>query len=326
MSVRFVVEETAISGEPTDRAATKASHARFIELWLKYGVLVTNSSGGCISKNISNIPEACRKIWELALKSDKFRKTSESLGDANATLSSEESIKAWLGKIDLVCLEETRAELDFVDDGGHAKYIIPNSLEVCRFDCADQSNSFKIQKEIWDRHIHPGETLRDVWTRRFVGLVRYSRYISIVDRYAGKMIIEKTNRGEKCGLLKLLYLIDSVSDTKMKKKVINLYTSDTEVDLQKLKETLGIAVKTYGRNLASFRVFVGEDRAFRILAHDRFLRFDGLVTSVGRGTALFENPEISSTYSCSLSPDIDGDFEAKIEKALRVSSEQILIL
>jgi hypothetical protein len=326
MPVRVLIEEDALSATGSDKAVTKANHIRFLEAWMRHGVLVLDSASDGFSRTIEAMPAACRKIWQVALKSEKFRKVSVELPEPNVLFESSSSVVACAHAVDLVCLEETRANLYFLDEGGHAKHLVGNSFEICRFDCADQSQSFVDRRRLWDQPIYIGETRSTIWGSRFSGLSLHARHISIVDRYAGKTLVEKHSAGESCGLARYLQLLNKLDCVGAKKKVLNIYLSDVGTDLMQLELNLRKIVSSYGKNLASVRLFVGQYKLFSKVAHDRFLRFDALVTSVGRGVSIFEDDRCAANFSCGIMVDIAGDFEKNVERMLRPSSDQRIIL
>ena len=68
------------------------------------------------------------------------------------------------------------------------------------------------------------------------------------------------------------------------------------------------------------------DYVFSKVAHDRFLRFDAIVTSIGNGVRIFENEVSDINFHCALKWVSVSDFREKIEAKLRSESQSERIL
>jgi hypothetical protein len=326
MPVRVLIEDGALLANGSDKAVVVANHIRFLDAWMRHGVLVLSNANDGLTRTIDAIPEACRKIWQVALKSGKFRKISAEFVGPDTLFESPSSVIACSGTVDLVCLEDTRAVLNFLDDGECSKILLNDTLEVCRFDCADQSRSFVTQRKIWDQPIYIGESRKAIWASRFSGLSLHARHISIVDRYAGKALLEKHSTGQLCGLTRYLQLLNKMDCSGTKKRSLSVYVSDICADPVQLEVYLRKIASSYGENLASLHLYIGNDHLFSKVAHDRFLRFDALITSIGRGVSIFEDDPCTANFACGLMLDTSGDFEKNVERVLRSASDHRLIL
>ena len=129
--------------------------------------------------------------------------------------------------------------------------------------------------------ISVGESIKDIWSRRFQGLAAYTREVVVVDQYAARQ-----NNIE--GLLRLLKFLDR--DTRGCR--VTIYSSlDTSGRGASLIESRikAEAAQFSGTGIESVgvRVFRGMD--FKKYAHDRHLRFDNCVFRIGRGVRIFEH-------------------------------------
>jgi hypothetical protein len=324
MVVRFIVEGAALSENAQDEALLNASHQRLLEVWLRYGVLAIPDNGEELQEQITKMPLARRKLWEEALQSEWFRTVN--VGSLESAIWNDEGgVLSLKELVNLACLEETRASCICVGGGEFSKYWEDHDFEVCRFDCADRAVLFNRQQKIWDRLIYAGEERASIWSERFMDLSRYARRIAIIDRYAGKNMLEAFEKGKPCGLSIFLKLINSLSDVQ-RKKTLNIFTSDAQMDAVKATDALRKIVTGGKKNLASVHLHVVPDSLFATVAHDRFLRFDALITSIGKGISLFESSRCEGNFACGLTLDDDGKFKKVIEGTLQGNSNHTVIL
>ncbi|MGK7864557.1 hypothetical protein [Falsiroseomonas sp. E2-1-a4] len=302
-----------------DEAHTLATHRRLLELWMQFGVLVYSPRNLRFIDAINAQPLARRKLWQAAVASPKFRKVHCEAAVCDSLFEGESEILSLASQVDLVCLEPTRACAYYLENDEHGKIYPQAGMEICRFDCADQSSAFSKEKEAWQQMIYVGCPRSTVWETRFEGLSLHAQHISIVDRYASLNLVERHHAGKASGFEIFLRLLNGLDSNKTRKKTISFFVSD----LAPTDDVVAIIRRTCGsllRNITSLVLFSAPDHQFKRVAHDRFFRFDGLVTSVGRGLALFEEPEITANFSCSLAVDRQGDFERNVERVLRPAS------
>jgi len=85
-------------------------------------------------------------------------------------------------------------------------------------------------------------------------------------------------------------------------------------------------LKVNKKNIMSLNIqIVEDDKIFSKLSHDRFIRFDNIVTAVGKGISLFEKPLCQENFVCSLHYD-DGSFKKNIEGSLQKSADRHVVL
>jgi hypothetical protein len=323
--IKFVIEEAALSQNWTDEAMTKATHMRAIDLWMRHGILILNDDRTELSKALATMPQSRRKMWQTALISENFRKRNLPLGDPDLLFADEASLLSLSHLLNLACLEETRATC-LLGETEFAKSYGEKTFEICRFDAVDQSQSFKANQARWDRPICAGERRDDIWSSRFADLATYSTRIAIVDRYAGADMVFKYGKGHICGLARFIKLIGNLDCVGRKKKSLNIYISDHEITATDFRNVLHKYTEASTKNLASVHVYIAKDKEFKEIAHDRFVRFDGAVVTLGRGISILGDEICQNSTTCALHADEDRAFERKIERQLQRQSNHMVLL
>src|SRR5262249_33503850 len=156
------------------------------------------------------------------------------------------------------------------------------SFEICRFDFADQSHFFRSEAELWNRMIYAGESRNNTWRERFQGLALDCSNIAIIDRYCLGRFDKLCLEGKECGLI---FLLRKLSELPRKRgHAINIYGSDLEITRNAAVDRFGNTLRQIKfRSGTSVHVHIVPDHVFATVSHDRFLRFDGMITSIGSG-------------------------------------------
>lgn len=328
MVVRFLIDPDALDSDVIDQARSHADHNRLFCEWKRYGVMIMPTDFSTVKTKIEKMPVEQRKQWQIALKDDRFRKAEWNDNSAEHVLADVAAIKSTKDAFDLVCLENTKVFCFGIPESNISAFL-KDDIEICRYDCTDQSASFKKQRDIWNSLVLTGDSVEEVWKKRFLGLTRFGRKISIVDRYSLKNTLENFSNGIFSDLESMLKLVSSAGGPK--KKIINMYASDCKTKdfcIEKVRalEIMEKICRTYYGKIASFHLHLAPDAVFQTVAHDRFIRFDGVVTSIGKGISLFRNGNNIDNYACSLMTDDRDEFRTEIEGKLRRSAEYFTIL
>lgn len=325
MPVPFIVEPEAFVCGARDRAAWIASHERLLQSWGKYGVLVMPALDGAIGEVLARLPQQLRTKWLAALKSAQFRRRVIGTLDLPEALQSFDKLVTLSSNIKLACLEETRAFCFGLDEDTLSKLTPDGSFEICRFEFIDQSHFFRSEAELWDQMIYAGTRRDHIWLDRFSGLALDARNIAIIDRYCLNNFEKLYYRGKACGLTFFLNKVAKLP--REKSQSLNIFTSDVDIEYvattDHLREIVDKIKFPFGMTL---HLHVIRDYVFSKVAHDRFLRFDAIVTSIGNGLRIFENEVSDINFDCALKWVSVSDFREKIEAKLRSESQSERIL
>jgi hypothetical protein len=112
-----------------------------------------------------------------------------------------------------------------------------------------------------------------------------------------------------------------------KSQSLNIFTSDVDIEhvatTKHLRESIGKIKFPFGMTV---HLHVIRDYVFSKVAHDRFLRFDAIVTSIGSGLRIFENDVSDINFDCALKWDSVSDFRGNVEAKLRCEAQSERIL
>lgn len=265
---------------------------RLIMNWKDHGVLVCLEESLSASKLINKVetlPQNVRKMWQEALRHNRHTIVRFRLPDIE-TLDEIARIRDFVGKANLLCLENTKADLlaDMAGLNGYEGRFHPPGIEieVVRFGDSDQSESFIQARQFANRPIMEGERVDNVWRERFAPFLDIYKHGALVDKYAlieHDEIIHKDNKNIRSGIYKLLSELGSheiphcfkiIAATNVLKKQSHEYFESLLTQLFNEVNRGGI------RRLEFYGL---DERAFSHVYHDRFLRFQKTICTLGYG-------------------------------------------
>ncbi|MBF0333498.1 MAG: hypothetical protein HQL38_02400 [Alphaproteobacteria bacterium] len=323
MVLRFVVDPNVFNFVNNEEIQS-ASHLRLMSLWEKLGVLSLSSCHHEMDDYLRGLPQQIKKAWQVALTTERYRKCDSLNTKLVDMMTSCELLMSNSSLIDVAFLEETRAARFGVNDGELCT-VVEDGVELTRFDCCDQSRKFQELAQLWERPVTISESREQVWETRFRAIATYSRRISIVDRYSLLHLHSRHQSGEVSGLEIFLRKLSRCAGGP--KKTVNVYGSSKDVKESDAENTLRRV--TSGMNsgsIASLHLHVCRDRIFSKVAHDRYIRFDGVATAMGAGVSLFQNEPIRENYLLGLMVDRSDLLKNNIEEELRRSSTRYKII
>ncbi|WP_156478969.1 hypothetical protein [Acetobacter senegalensis] len=326
MTIRFVLQPSALWPQPqphSDPARERSNNIRFLEFWKRYGVFFMSPNNEPIIEALQEMPMATRKLWKNALISDYFRKFECGHEYTEDTFFNQPSLLSFSQDVDIACLENSTI-LQYCSDDEWSGFIEGDNLEVCRFDCIDTSKHLTNLKILWDGIIPIGTERDKIWTDRFLSLSSFAKHISIIDRYCGKSISECYSQGRLSGVTYFIKLLSQIPG-KIKTKSVSIYTSRRDTEISEICKLIEKQLKVSKKNIGSVRLYALKDSDFSKVAHDRFLRFDNIITSIGKGISLFEKSSCEENFSCAMQSD-DGSFRNNIEGVLQRCSQSYQIL
>ena len=307
--VRFAIETNAIND-----SAKPAHVRRLLERWERFGILVYPKRGDHALRNrISGLAPTARKLWKTA-----WTKVVKNNGNAYRWVHWDGSEFDW-GKVNApqaLASSGHEFELAVLEDLRAADLGVPHGesrrcgrVEGIRLRDVDVSDEFSKARTLGDKAIDRGESIRDIWSCRFRRFAAYSRQVVIVDQYA-----VQNNNVE--GILRLLRLLDA--DAKGCRVTVYscLGSSGTQaarVEGRIRAEAAGLG----GRGVVSVGVRLFRRKDFQRYAHDRHLRFDSSVFSIGRGMKMFEKSntkEATNVHYFVLQPGMREQKELNLER------------
>lgn len=324
MLVRFVVDNDAIvESESIKPHEAKAVFLRLLQNWARFGVLLYEGSTFTESvfyRNLGRIPQSIADRFKQGIKSKNLRiSAAPATWQGNSAISEADELTGLSGMVDLVTLSEFTAELLGIAPEDISQKLCDDSLEVVRLAQIDQSERFRKADYMARSRIETGVSVLDAWNERFAPLCRHSQQITIVDRYAGDSHAQGFN-----GLNRCLSEIDRCAS----KATVSILTGDSEeknFSQAEIMESLAVLAseKKSRGGMRAVRLSVGSDDLFKggrrsvfpEGAHDRYIRFDNSVISLGQGVSVFSGRTVEkfSTFQLAEFTDV----ERRIEDTLR---------
>jgi hypothetical protein len=332
MLVHFVVDTEAIAeAENLKLHEAKAVFLRLLQYWMRFGVLLHEGetfSDSRFCKSLNRLPESIADRVKQGIKSKRLRICSAPPNwSGPATVEDADTLTALRGHAELVTLSEISAELLGISAEEISEMLFNESLEIVRLAQIDQAQRFRKADELSRTQIAIGRQVLDAWNERFAALTRHSRQIIIVDRYAGDSHLKGFN-----GLSRCLAEIDRCGV----KATVSVYTGDADqqpparTNILESMTRLAESRKTRG-GIRTVKLFVAPDRLFKggngsvfpEGAHDRYIRFDNSVVSLGQGVSVFSGGTVEKHCTFHLSDHTE--VERKIESALQRQSVSCVI-
>ena len=309
MLVQFAIETEAINN-----STTPAHIKRLLDKWERFGILVYPRRGDAALVNaISGLAPATRKYWmstwEKVIKNNgKAYRWVPPDGTAFEwdKVDTPDALAMFVDELEVAVLEETRAAVLEIPDG-ESKFC--GQVEGVRLWDIDISEKFSLSEALSSASIGVGESIKDVWSRRFQGFAAYSREVVVVDQYAARQ-----NNIE--GLLRLLKFLDR--DTRSCRVTIYSSLSTSGGDASLIESRIKAeAAQFSGKGIESVGVRVYRGMDFRKYAHDRHLRFDNCVFRIGRGVRIFEHSmlrDATDVHFVTVQPGTREQKEIDLEK------------
>ena len=320
MLLKFALEPDAI-----DNSTTQACNNRLIEFWERFGVLVyPNPRDASIGARITNLQQGPQSRWQrtwtqVLRHSHRYRYSPMSSG-GEFTFSGIQELNdlARVDEFEVAVLEETRAlELDILEGEGK----LFGDVEGVRLCDIDQSQKFQHSRRRSEEIVRIGKSVEDLWQERFQRFAQYSRNVVIFDRYA---VRDDDNKNIQ-GLFRLLDFLDRDANG----CEITIYSSpepakNVDAEVISIRNLLGDKINGInGGGIKCVAVNLFRDDRFRRPGHDRHVRFDDNIFSIGIGVELFRYSNVRQAMDCTQTVldlnkleyrerSLDNDADAKI--------------
>ena len=295
MLLKFALEPDAI-----DNSTTQACNNRLIQAWERFGVLVyPNPRDASIAAIIANLHQAPQRRWQRTwaqvLRHPGRYRYSPMSGGSEFDFSNmqEPSDLAQVNEFEFAVLEETRAlELDIPEGEGK----LFGDVEGVRLCDIDQSQKFQDSLQRSQELVRIDKSIEDLWQERFQRFAEYSQNVVIFDRFA---VRDDTSQNIS-GLFRLIDFLDRDA----RGCNITIYSSpDPNINQQAAVESIENSLQSKfcglnGNGIRSVEVRLFLDRTFRVPGHDRHIRFDDNIFSVGIGVELFRYRNIRQAMHC----------------------------
>ena len=294
MLIKFAIETDAI-----DDSTTQACANRLMTIWESFGILVYPDSEA-ISNQIKQLPPGrSRRLWEVAWRRVSrnrrhYRHSYEADDDFAFSSINEPHLLAQRGEFELAVLEETRASVLGISEEESGKFF--GDVEGVKLCEVDQSQKFQHSLQRSQEIVRIDKSVEDLWQERFQRFAEYSQNIVIFDRFA---VRDDANQNIS-GLFRLIDLLDRDASGCN----ITIYSSpDPNINQHAAIESVRNNLQSKfgglnGNGIGSVEARLFLDRKFRLPGHDRHIRFDDNIFSIGIGVELFRFGNVRQAMHC----------------------------
>lgn len=269
MIIRIAAEPAVF--EPSEYAAPHltAAHDRLLELWREVGAVCRP-----MPEDTSRLPQGLRKRWEKALMKERsFVSDAHDRLRQSGTLEHVVAIEG----IELACLSPARAASlrVFTEDRCSFRQA-GRGVEVCSISECDQASVAKDARRLAREPIREGNTPEEIWSERFSGIITFCQLsATVVDRYCFK------NRGIDFVLERLLQSLPRTANLDVYGAVEDADTGSSYRRVKKEFESRWL------NRSGTITFFPRTGDAFKRVRHDRYIRIDRSVCSIGTAVEVF---------------------------------------
>ena len=294
MLVKFAIEPDAI-----DDSTTQACNNRLIDLWERFGILVyPDCRDASIRTRINTLSAGPRgrwqRTWAQVLRYPRRYRCFPSLDD-NFTFSSiaEPHQLAQHDGFEVAVLEETCAlELE-IPEGESKPFDHVEGVRLCEI---DQSQRFQRSSQLSQEIVRINKSVEVLWSERFQRFAEHSQNVVIFDRFA----VRSDSNQNIQGLFRLIDLLDKDSNGCN----VTIYSSpdpsrNASAEVSSIRSNFeSQANGLNGNGIQSLELRLFRDDRFRRPGHDRHIRFDDNMFSIGIGTELFRHQTVEQDTDC----------------------------
>jgi hypothetical protein len=265
-----------------------------------HGVIVFGHNGPSMLREAledlaAHSPDA-RKAWDVALPMIR-QTTNESLAAVEGFGDAAALCHTWEDSTDVILLEEPRATRLGLAPSAHSYRPTGSRLELARFTALWSADSFSVVRSLaQDQTVLSGASRSMCWDDRFEKLAKWSRHVSVLDRYVGKNLPIGAG-GE------LEWLLGRLDSTCPGCQVAVYTISDTQgfpnssTLAQKLRRVANRALGAGG--ITEIWLTSAPRHAGRFsFPHDRHLRFDSSVFELSAGLDRLGHATVRDSFSC----------------------------
>lgn len=290
MLVRFTLELDAI-----DNNVNPEDISKFVKKWRNCGIMVYPDPKDTPIENVisklnqkTRIP--LRTLWNdlkkgnhTALRCQPLKKDSFSW----KTIRSHNDLSQQKDKFDVALLGKDRAQKLGIPKG-QAKLF--GEVQGVRFSDIDQSKLEQPPSSLEPFRIHFGDQRADIWRGKFQNFAENSQDVVIVDRYA---VAEHSIKG-------IFWLLEQLKQNSGSYCVTVHSTIQGKSSYQKIKTDVEeyYNKKRIGESGISIEIRLYDHTIADRYAHDRHIRFDNHVISIGRGLYVFKKERIDKATNC----------------------------
>lgn len=321
MITEFTFDTHFFDSKSLNTAGQSATHDSILHLWRDHGVLISNSEKfDKYLELIKKLPPKYHQRWKDALEYNRISFVDNDWLDFCEYENFSKLTS--LCQVFKTALADDEIGKILCDNEDSIMRCSTTGFELLGAGAISDSINFQQCRTAGRTEIPFGSNAQGIWTTKIQPLAKYSKNITIIDRYLFTRIRSSLDHGSTAsgasGFLRML------SDTNKKFNVTIISGGDEKNSAAYHEITnyfdINIAkCPPIAKALNNLTLISNHDHFFRDYAHERFIRFDSHVCEVGLGVQVFENqPSPLTSFS------LKHISETSFEEREKLSSKQIL--
>ena len=284
----------------------KNDHRMVLKRWRNNGFLVLTSEEHkkAFLQAVNSLPNnQIGKEWkEMVTQLCRNKMPLLNLGVSLGDQISDVQIKHLMKELDIVAVEPCSAVFQDRDQLGIG---LEENFEVALYDDFDQCKVFRKLDKLLRDLINKGETFDKVWKERFESLSRFAKTIVFVDRYLCPWN-NKTRRYEDRGFQKVVSRLSRDAHPSSLTIICGDFGTPEYVS-NRISHIRTVIKDLVLENNCRGNIIVLSDAKksrsnddFKKVFHDRYIRFDDDVVTLGKGLNIFNYSSVPISSDCSL--------------------------
>lgn len=276
----------------SDSLSSKSTNRTFIDIWKKQGVLVLGehqNSDYFLDRLKNKIPANVYQDWVYAFSNNKIIKVGTDWKIFIDYLDYSE-LKSYNNFFKTGITEEQ--SIDFVKKlPNYLDYCPASSFEILEID--EQHNSRNFNNNFFGAcaDIIEGDTNDEIWFNKFFILSKYNKNIVIIDHYLLRNFIEDKRDSKKTNIEFILEKL-VLNNKKYNITVISLGSVINSNSYNEIISGFN-AINLSGLNISynKIKIISCNSSYFKKIAHDRFIKFDEYVCTLGKGLEVLRDKD-----------------------------------
>lgn len=296
MLVGFHFDEDFLSCDEITSSHSNSINLSLLEFWNERGCFIFPFSNLSKYKEwIDFIPPKHMTRWQAALSnnlkcnmSSKYRKL-EQYSDVSVLRDACET-----NGVGLVIVPDSFNSFGLSSETD----IVSSDFDLCKVSNFIVAPSVSKSKVLANKGILPGEKIENIWREQFLNVAKYSKNITIIDRY----FIENLRKemALKHSPMTSLEKFTSLLSPCNKKYNINIISvggvknSQSHIEVENYIRKF-IAKEEVSAVISSLIISSCDDAIFRSGSHERYIGFDNFIYKIDRGMQIFSPYPMDAT-------------------------------
>ncbi len=270
----------------------------YAKMWKEFGILVLPNSADQHSfwdLAKSSCPQYIQQDLSIMFAyQNKFKivNSPSSWLEGNIYCEDENQYSILKNYFDVLFVDESvYSFLEFFET--FQKYDSFNSFEVLKASELHNSVLFKNAEQYTFSEINIGDTKSNIWSQRFENISKYSKQVTIIDRYfcqnTVKDIKESLNTSLKFFFEKLPL------NQNINLSIISAMGNNSNSNFKRFKKHINDILQadlTIKSKFSSIKLISSKNEYFRDFSHDRYIIFDEKVFRLGKGMVIFSSHDM----------------------------------